>query len=321
MRIGFPLALGVLAAAASVRADDLVACASNDAVFVERISGDQVEAVYQEPALNRFTDQPGALSWGWSDARTLWVLRKQGAALSVVKIVELQAEPPREIALADFKLTREPTPIAFPPGSGYEPPPDPAIDPGLVVTTTGQVWLFRCLVYLRAGDCRLGYLRLDRSAPLTTRYPANAVDSEPTLPSVPAPPGYSAALRTVKARGFTFRGAECKGPNGQWQSSVLDEVWPPVNANFHDRSSLAELAEVRVVKADWVRTAPPVARFVSSKRGLTWVRYVEDCTDERPAPVLLQDGRWIDRELVRRADGSEIGSLQGSQRIMVAPRP
>ena len=76
MRIGFPLALGVLAAAASVRADDLVACASNDAVFVERISGDQVEAVYQEPALNRFTDQPGALSWGWSDARPLWVLRK-----------------------------------------------------------------------------------------------------------------------------------------------------------------------------------------------------------------------------------------------------
>lgn len=82
-----------------------------------------------------------------------------------------------------------------------------------------------------------------------------------------------------------------------------------------------EWASVQVSKVDWVRTAPPVMRYVVKKRGQTWVRYVEDCTDDRPAPVLLQDGRWIDREIVRRADGSEIGSLHGMQRITVAPGP
>lgn len=327
MQIRFSLALAVLASATAARADDLVASSSHELLVIERISRDKIEIVYQEPAYDTRpadedgSDRAGALAWAWSDRKTLWVLRKHGGQLSVARIVELKAEPPREITLADFKLQREPTPTLIPPANQFQPPTDPTITPGFVVTTTGQVWMYRCIGYTKRDGCKLGYLRLDKPAPLSTRRPASERDNEPELPSVPAPPGYTAALRTVKVRGLTFRGAECKGPSGEWVSEALYEVWPPENAKYVDPKSLAEWAEVRVLKADWVRTAPPVARFLIKKRARTWNEYVEDCSAVQPAPILLEDGLWIDLALVRRDDGSELGSLHGGDQIAVAPRP
>lgn len=318
------LALAVLASAPAARADDLVASGTKDSLVIERISRDKIEIVYHEPAANPAgdpADRTGALAWAWSDPRTLWVLRKADAQLSVTRIVELQAEPPREITLADFQLAREPAPVMIPADHDFQPPTDPTTPPGFVVTRAGQVWLYRCVAYPPRAGCKLGYLRLDRPAPFTTRRPPGERSDEPALPSVPAPAGYTAGLKVVKARGLTFRGAECKGPHGEWLSDALYEVWPSENAHHLDPKSLAEWAQVRVVKVEWVRTAPPVVRVVETKRSQTFVAYVEDCTELRPAPVLLDGGRWLDGTIVRRDDGGELGSLQGSAQIAVAPRP
>jgi hypothetical protein len=321
------LALAVLAsvtaAARTADAEDLVASSGDDSLVIERISRDRIETVYQEPSQDHTgnpADRSGALAWAWSDPRTLWVLRRTDAQLSVAKIVELQAEPPRDITLADFELKREPTPVMIPADTDFQPPTDPTIPPGFLVTKTGQVWLYRCVAYPRREACKLGYLRLDKPSPFTTRRPADERNDEPELPSVAAPPGYTAALKTVKVRGLTFRGAECKGPHGEWVSNALYEVWPPENANYVDPKSLAEWAQVRAIKADWVRTAPPVARFVEKKHSQTFITYVEDCTEMRPAPILLDGGRWLDGAIVRRDDGGELGSLRGGSQIIVAPR-
>lgn len=318
------IALAVLASATAAHADDLVASRTEDSLVIERISKDTIEIVYREPAADRTgdpADRSGALAWAWSDVRTLWVVREHDAALSVARIRELKAEPPREITLADFQLAREPAPVMIPADNGFQPPTDPTIPPGFVVTKAGQVWLYRCVAYPRRAACKLGYLRLDRPAPFTTRRPPDERADEPELPSVPAAPGYTAALKTVKVHGLTFRGAECKGPHGEWVSNALYEVWPPGNADHVDPKSLAEWAQLRVVKVDWVRTAPPVARFVAKKRSQTFVTYVEDCTEVHAAPILLDDGRWLDGAVVRRDDGSELGALPGSTQIAVAPRP
>jgi hypothetical protein len=320
MRITLSTQAALLVSTAGVAsADDLVASGDDHTLFIERISKDKIETVYQEPMAE--ADTLGALAWAWSDSKTLWVLRKQGdTRLYVAKIVDLTAEPAREITLADVKLKREPVPIPSA-GSQFEPPSDGKIAPDILVTKTGQVWLSRCLAYRKFGDCKMGYLRLDAPAPLATRFPANVIDNEPELPAVAAPAGYSVALKTVKARGLTFRGAECKGPHGDWVSDALYEVWPANNANFLDKKSLNEWAEVQVTKIDWVRAAPPVARYVVKKRSQTWAFYVEDCQYTHPAPILLGDGLWIGRVGVLRADGSVLGSLHGDGRIVVAPRP
>lgn len=324
VQIPLCFALAVLASATTARAADLVASASADLLVIDQISSDKIEIVYQEPVYLRkqdASDRAGALAWAWSDSRTLWVLRRHDDRLSVARIVELKAEPPREITLADFKLKREPTPVMIPPIDGFGPPTDPAIAPGFVVTTTGQVWVYRCIAYGKHAPCTLGFLRLDRPAPLTTKRPASERSSESELPSVPAPPGYTAALKTVKVRGMTFHGAECKGPNGEWVSNQLYEVWPPENASYLEPKALAEWAEVREVRADWVRAAPPIARFMTRKRGQTWVKYVKDCTTLQSAPILLEGGRWIDESRIRRDDGREIGELHGGGEIAVAPPP
>lgn len=320
------LAALLVSTAGAARADEVVADGDDrgadraHTLSIERISGDQIETVYQEPLAG--AGEPGALAWAWSGANTLWVLRTQGGArLSVAKIVDGNAEPAREITLADFKLQREPVPLPDPNAGGFVAPIDGTIRPGLVVTRSGQVWLSRCLAYLKFADCKTGYLRVDQLAPFTTRAPAGVNHSEPQLPAVPAPAGYTAALKTAKARGLTFRGAECTGPHGNWVSVALYEVTPPDNAKFVDPKSLRELASVQVTKVDWVRATPPVMRYLVKKRSLTWTGYVYDCQEDHDAPLLLSDGRWIDDGLVRRADGSELGSLQGNDRVVVAPRP
>lgn len=312
------LAALLVTTAGAAGAEDLVSSGDDHALFIERISRDKIETVYQEPMTD--ADTLGALAWAWSDAKTLWVLRKQGdTTLAVAKIVDLKAEPAREITLADFKLKREPVPIPYR-AKPFEAPVDGTIHPDLLVTKSGQVWLSRCLAYIKFADCKMGYLRLDEPAPLAAKPPANVNDTAPELPAIPAPAGYTAALKTAKARGLTFRGAECKGLHGDWVSAALYEVTPPDNANYLDEKNLKEWASVQVTKIDWVRAAPPVMRYIVKKRSQTWAQYLEDCQEVVPAPILLDDGRWIDRSRVRRADGSELGSLHGRDRIVVAPK-
>jgi hypothetical protein len=106
----------VLAATTTTtRADDLIASgsAADHALVVERVSAAKLELVYQEPLFDRFdsTGKLGALSWAWSDRKTLWVLRKDGTRLFVARVIDLMAEPAREATLADFKLRREPKPV------------------------------------------------------------------------------------------------------------------------------------------------------------------------------------------------------------------
>jgi hypothetical protein len=150
----------VLAATATTaRADDLIASgsAADHALVVERVSATKLERVYQEPLFDRFDSTPklGALSWVWSDRKTLWVLRTDGTRLFVAKVVDLVAEPAREATLADFKLRREPKPVFATAEDHYNAPSsDGTITPSLLVTASGQVWLDRCLEYRSGAPAR-----------------------------------------------------------------------------------------------------------------------------------------------------------------------
>jgi hypothetical protein len=320
MRITLATVAALLTASAA-SADDLVASSDDHALYIERVSSDKIETLYQEPIAAPET--LGAQAWVWADARTLWVLRKQGdTRFAVAKIVDGKAEPARDITLADFKLKRAPVPIpdvADP--EVLEPPSDGKLEPYVLATRDGQVWMAMCLAYKAFADCKMGYLRLDAPAPLATRRPTRVNDSEPELPAIPAPAGYTAALKTAKARGLTFRGAVCSGPHGDWVSNVLYEVMPPSNANFVNPNALKRMAQVQVFKLDWVRAAPPVLRYMLKRSSIVWAQYVEDCQESHSAPIPLESDRWIDGSVVRRPDGSELGSLVGGDRIAIAPRP
>ena len=304
--------------ATAARADDLIASGStaDHAMVVERVSATGLELVYQEPLFDS-AGTLGALSWAWSDRGTLWVLRKEGTRLFVAKVVDLVAEPAREATLADFRLRREPKPVFGSPEDHYNAPSsDGTITPTLLVTASGQVWLERCLEYRSGGTCKMGYLRVDRPGrwPAPTTTPPAAGRPEPALPAIAAAPqGYSAALKAVKARGFTFHGAECTGPHGNSDSLNLYDVWPAPNADMLPPRELARKAEVRVVKIEWVRAEPPIVRYTIARGRQTWTEHVKDCQYTASPPYPLEDGRWLDGATVRRADGSEIGTLRGGE--------
>jgi hypothetical protein len=78
----------------------------------------------------------------------------------------------------------------------------------MIVTTRHGVWVQRIVKIVqgsgRARDFKLGYLRVDRAAPLARAPPAESdlvFDDEPQhqpeLPAVATPPGYSARIATA----------------------------------------------------------------------------------------------------------------------------
>jgi hypothetical protein len=115
----------------------------------------------------------------------------------------------------------------------------------------------------------------------------------------------------VKARGFTFHGAQCVGPDGNSDSENLADVWPAPNADLLPPRELARKAEIRVIRIEWVRAVPPIVRYTVVHGSQTWTEHWKDCQYFASAPYPLEAGRWLDGTTVRRADGSEIGTLRG----------
>jgi len=300
------------------RADDLVASASRGrtpTLFIDRIAGDKLVPVYSEPLSAH--GKPGAYAWAWGDAKTLWVLRRDGDRIRVGKVTGDSAAPDREITLADWNLRSEPIP---------RDEGDPS--PGLLVTKTGVVFATKCLT--RRGDrgCKLGYLRIDVAAPVATRGQPEAVVTWPpgsgtpklpeaAAPAVAAPTGYAASIKTVKIHGTTFVGVVCEGPHDSYSwPEILAAPSEPIDAG----TLAAFAAKGRVTRVDWIAASPALMRYTVMSSWGTYMTYVEDCKAERPAPQRLADGRWLDGEIVRDADGSERVRLRGNDAVEVAPR-
>lgn len=308
----------VLLASTAARADELIASGSKTELWIEKLAGARVEAVYQEPL---FTPGGfGAWEWGWTDPHTLWVLRRDGDKdvahkITVVKIVDGKPEPERELTLADFKLTADPDPT----GKAIDwDAGDPGL-PHLIATRGHGVWVQRMTKLVKRGDgtrdFRLGYLRIDRAAPLATARPAS--DTVPELPAVKAPAGYSATLVTRKIQRFTLAGMVCKGPNASF--AVPDFVTAdPATADDIPGAILADQAATVVQKIEWVSATPPVLRVRTKIRGALATTYVLACKDRQPAPQVLGDGRWVDQATIRTADGHEVAKLRGGDSPAVA---
>lgn len=314
-------------------ADDLVASATKTDLVIERVGTREVEPVYQEPL---FASRFGATEWAWSDPRTLWVLRREGNAdattkLAIAKIVDGKAKPERELTLADFKLAKDPDPD----GRAIDWGNRPGV-PHLVVTQSHGVWVQRIIKIFKTADgtrdYKLGYLRVDRAAPLATARPVErdiVFDGEPQhqpeLPAVAAPQGYSATTAIAKVhdlagRPYTFAGMQCIGPDSRFAfPDLVIGVAPDVTEQIPGRI-LVELAKEDVVKVEWVSASPPVLRYKIKVKATGNVRsaYLDGCQRERPAPQVFPDGRWLDGGLIRGADGSELGKLRGGDRAVIA---
>ena len=292
------IAILVLLATTTARADTLVAGAAKRTLFVDKITSAGIEPVYDEP--RGFRDVPGAFSWAFSDQATLWIVRtnKTPGAVSVVKLVDGKPAPVRDVTLADWKLKREPIP---------KDEADPT--PRVLVAKDGGVYLEKCLTANGERGCKLGYLRVDKDAPLATKRPA--VTAEPALPAIAAPAGYTAAVEKLKLKKTTFAGYSCKGPHGSTE-------WPGAPGAIDD-GALAELVDKgQVARVEWVVASPPILRIaITSSRGGD-TRYLVDCKTDAAAPHPLGDGRWLDGNTLRKPDGSEAGTLRSHDDLAIA---
>jgi hypothetical protein len=238
----------------------------------------------------------------------------EGDKVTAGKVVAGKAEAAREITLADWKLKREPIPKE-----------EGDASPGVIVTRAGEVWLTKCLTRRTEAGCKVGYLRIDQAAALATRRPADVIYDwnsgvpeavAPERPAVAAPAGYTAEIKKTKIRKTTLVGVICKGPHGTYE-------WPEVAKDPDPKLVSDDILAVmmdkgQATRVDWVSATPPMIRYVVKSPHFTAATYVEDCGQERPAPRALHDGRWLDGEIVRRADGSELGKLRGGASAAVA---
>src|SRR5262249_11554112 len=147
----------VLARTAS--ADVTVASSDNGALYIHRVDATRVARVYEE-------HDKHVVAYGFSDAKTLWVLRAENGAYTIGSIADGKAGPTRAL-----KLT-----VATP---GNEVPTGWDVTPGLVVAG-GHVFVTTCLDVKGPAPphkmgCSWGYMRVDDGADAFSKTPPRDV--------------------------------------------------------------------------------------------------------------------------------------------------
>src|SRR5687768_17116280 len=228
----------LLAVAPGIAAADTFATASESgAVEIHRVTGGKLDRVYagKEPAVSDF---------GWSDARTLWIVSHDDTTVTAAKLVDAT----RTATKVQADITQHPA-------------------HSLHVTKAGEVHLQHCLQSSDEGygGCtQWGYTRLDRAGSASQARPKDILDHRvvAALPASKTPAGYAA--KVAKHR------VTCTGPGKRVE-------WP---APDDEREGFDTL---KVKSTTWIRTTPPVLRIAYRTDTMGGpvddTAFVRDCTD------------------------------------------
>ncbi|MBA2538816.1 MAG: hypothetical protein H0V17_04205 [Deltaproteobacteria bacterium] len=264
----------LLAAAPAVADDALIATLDSNDLAVSRVKATGLDKVFVEKASK-------AVSFGWADARTLWVLYE--SPISLVKLVDGKVAEKITVLPATFKLPANTDP-----------------DPKLLLTTKAEVWLQACSKYKgETGDdsqrCVKGsWVRVDTKVQTQqAKKPAGIDDyrvsnsglgTAPAFPKIKAPAGYTVTLKQVVADGVgddqkktKAKGAVCKGPTSS-------KTWPDntVDIPFAMKPS----------RVTWLRASPSIVKI--DGKATNPIGDIEqheavfvDCKD------LVDEARWL----------------------------
>jgi hypothetical protein len=290
-------------------ADVTVASKAGGTLYLHRVSAAQGATKIDKLLEDRGKGAP--VAYAFTDARTLWVLRKAGAGHTIGKIVDGKAEAARPV-----KLTMA--------TEGNEVPTGFDLTPGLVTTKGGQVLVTTCLdVEQPAVDnkfqCTIGYHRVDDGSDAFTKTRpkdvvfAFGVTKPPRMAALKKPPkGYNVKIvRTkLKRTGDTYTGFECTGPAGQkltWPTEadqVIESVMTPA-----------------VTKATWLSESPAVVHIEATgvspvKEKLYQEFFIADCSTKLSSVRALREGLWLTDDQLRKPTGEVIGTLPGESFVL-----
>ena len=294
--------LAQLAGPRAAGADVTVASRAGDALFVHRAGAEKIDKLYEERG-------KGVVAYAFTDAKTLWVLRKAGAGYAIGKVADGKAEASKPLALQ----------IATP---GNEVPTGIDVTPGLVATKSGQVLVTTCLgsVPKEGGlmACELGYTRVDDGSNAFGKVRPKdvvfvfGVTKTPRPVALKKPPkGYNVKItRTKLKNGETYTGYTCSGPDGKlktWPTEadqVLEAVMTPA-----------------VNKATWLSESPAIVHIEANgvspvKEKLYREFFVVDCSTELSSVRALREGLWLTDDTVRKPTGEVIGKLPGDAFVL-----
>ena len=303
-RTSLAAGLALLASFAVPRAagaDVTVASRTGDTLFLHRASADKIDKLYEERG-------KGAAAYAFTDAKTLWVLRKAGAGYTIGKIVDGKAEAAKPLSLQ--MGTSLPSGMDFP--------------PGLIATKSGQVLVTTCLGISdqvtpeNLMTCELGYTRVDDGSNAFGRVRPKdvvfvfGVTKTPRPAALKKPPkGYNIKItRTKLKNGETYTGYTCAGPDGKLKT------WP---------TESDQLLEARMTpavdKATWLSESPAVVHIEAHgvspvKEKLYREFFVVDCTTELASVRALREGLWLTDDTVRKPTGEVIGKLPGDAFVL-----
>jgi hypothetical protein len=310
---------------ATARADVLVATSNGQgALFVDRVAPDRVAQVYSETG-------KGVFAYAFSDGKTLWVLRKGPAGVSIGKVADGKAEPPRP--LANLKIA---------PGdelsNGFD------LTPSLLTTKQGRVYVATCIGLDprdhgdRLMHCRLMYRRVDDGSNAeTTSRPGGiafewGVTLPPRLPAIRTPPaGVTTRLVKLRLRTETVVGFLCDAKDGKHYEWPGAELAAKIAACAKQSTETSECSIVRdemrftpdVTKVEWLASAPPLVRIEGNKtspigENIHAESVIAGCSDEIATVGALRDGLWLTDDKVRKPTGEVVGQLSAAHPV-VAP--
>jgi hypothetical protein len=312
--------VAVMLVTTTARADVLVATSNdNGALFVDQITADKVAKVYSEAG-------KGVVAYAFSDAKTLWVVRKDGSGFSIGKVVDGKADAAQP--LAKLKTV---TP-------GNEVPTGFDATPALVTTKQGQVFVATCtgLDDKASGPlmhCKVLYRRVDDGSNTeSTKRPAGiAAPVKPPVVKKP-PADFTAKLEKIKVTGFgVFDAFSCKAKDGKHFEWPAADFMTKVVDCAKQKSQSDECLQVAdhfqftplVTKVDWLASAPPLVRFEANGTSpvgekLHEEHLIEGCTTEVENAQPLRDGLWLTDGKVRKPTGEVLGQLSGATPV-IAP--
>ncbi|HWU89239.1 MAG TPA: hypothetical protein VN253_18360 [Kofleriaceae bacterium] len=285
-------------------ADVTVASHAGDTLLLHRASADKIDKLYEERG-------KGVVAYAFTDAKTLWVLRKAGAGYTIGKVVDSKAEAARPVTLQ----------MATP---GNEVPSGFDVTPGLIATKSGQVLVTTCLQIADKANadgtmaCELGYTRVDdgssafgKTRPKDVVFVFGTTKTPRPTPLKKPPKGYTVKITRTKLKsGQTYTGYTCTGPDGKLKT------WPTESDQV-----LEAVMTPAVNKATWLSESPAVVHIEANgvspvKEKLYQEWFVVDCSTELTSVRALRDGLWLTDDTLRKPTGEVIGKLPGDAFVL-----
>ena len=177
------LIVAILAGAGAAHAEPLIAYEHDGLLTVAKVDSNALTTLLEEP-------NTGVIEYGFSNARTLWVLRAQKGVFSVEKIVDGKAEKTR-VLTPDVWKGLPGKPASRVPRFMFTQPNG---------TGGNEAWIHRCITVVN-NRCPERYLRLDLDEEVRDKAPPELRYADP----YPLPPDAQDGPQKLKGpKGYMF---------------------------------------------------------------------------------------------------------------------